>query len=893
MATIGSLILEIAGDNSRLKRSLSDSKNLTNQYAQEVLSARRDFARQTAGIREDLFRGALSPAAFAQAGQAAARQYNTAVLEGIASLRTAGQLTPQLHAQLVQELHTTGIESGKALTLGMDEGSVGGTANLTRRFQSVGVSVAFAMEAMANGTESGSKRALRSIALLAFAFGPEVGGITLAITTATQFMLDYFHKAQAEAEKTMLQFRTHLAELAREGPGGFVGAAQLKTQIQSGDPFANIEGKRKEESDQQFEARRLGVVGITRAIQQLNALPAPKATTGGFIAGGSEEVRKTRDRLKELGDELVILKAQSAALEPVFQKALRAETDAAQNALDEAARKKDAKAKPNTVLEQQLSQVLQTKEAMEKLGESIATVAEVTRAPLVRIFDTANDRLAEHLQLLLKLHKGYDNTILQLEEIAAKAAEALIGMLTLAKVPAIKLTTTGVGAPTPDILRTTPLTHEQITQRETFRMNTILAGGSGFTGPLQPQVAPLPLTGPGSTGPGVNAATITAAAQAWKDALSGTGDTLTSFGDAVTLLVHPTQLITAAFLKLPDVVGGAIHGIASTLKGWAGQLASLLNPVALVGHIFEQFASSFVPVLEPLTQVFADLAAVVARDLAPVFAAFEPVLRSLIPVVDALLRVFAPILTALAPMFQAFVPILKALFPIIKEGAIIATYLFQAFAVGASIFLRAVGNIVIGFGTIIKALATAIDKLPFVSAKGAINAAQGIIDFGNALLQSATDFKDASDAMGKARDDISKVTFDDTAGAVAGLGEAAKETADALSNVPTWWRASLAVFQATNVRGGGNPIDPNAPVNLNPVGIGGPTFQVPPIGTPSGSSGGAGGPIVAGPSFNMSVDKIEITDKRDARSQLRALVAEAQRLSQATFGTTSRWAEVL
>lgn len=858
MGTIASLIVEVAGDNSKLRRSLTDSKQLTQRYKDELKGSQKDFAESAVRLREDLFRGSLSPSEFARQGKLAAQSYNAAVLQTMSDIRAAGQLTPRLHARLVTELREVGLESGQALGKGIAAGAeetAGLTSSITRRLQSTMVGVAFAAEAMANGSESGARRALRSITLLAFAFGPEAGGIALAITTATLAMLDFFNKTQKEAEKTMLQFRAHLAELARGND--FVGAARLKTQLQSGDPFATVEGKRKEETDQEFEARRIGIVGIQREIAKLNALAAPTPTRGGFIAGGSEEVRKTRDRLKELGDELATLKGQAAALDPVFKSALTAETNAAQNKLDEAARKqaiKDAKVDQVKKLEEQLSQVLQTRDAMVKLGESASAVADVTRGRLLEIFDKATDAFAAHAIEVNAAHKSYDqltpalkraaDEMIHLTEVADKAAEALIGGIDLTKLKGPSLTNTFSGA-VPDVLRTTPLTKQQVEQRAGFGINTVFANVAGG---IQP--AALPATGPGAIGPGVSQARIDAAQAIFTDALKSAGN---------------------------------------TVKSWAGQLAGFLNPVALISRIFQQFAQSFVPVLEPLQQVFSDLAAVVARDLAPVFKAFEPVLRSLIPIIDDVLRTLSPILVALAPMFQAFVPILKSLLPIIKVGAVITTYLFQAFAIGASVFLKAVGNIIAAWGTIMKALATAIDKLPFVSAKGAINAAQGIIDFGNALVESGGDFKQAADAMAKARDDINAVTFDDTAGAVQKLGEAAKETADIMTNVPTWWRASLAVFQATNVRANGPAIPPPS---LTPVG-GGPTLPVPNVSNNPGGGVG-GGALALTPAYSVSIEKVEITDQlMSGKDLVKSVIAEARRVSQATFGTTTRWAEVI
>lgn len=864
MSTVGSLVVEIAGDNSRLRNALNDSKRITNQFVADVQAAKADTAAQASALKEQLFRGALSPAEFKKQGLLSAQQYNAAVLDGISNLRASGQLTARLHASLVSELREIGEEAGQALGQGVQQGeeeTATKVSPLARRFQTTGVAVAFALEGMAEGSESMVRRALRSVSALSFAFGPEVGGITLAITTATQFMLDFFHKADTEAENTMRQFRAHIAELVR---GGTLPQAQREMQtLFSGDVAADVEGQRKGESDAQFQGRRLGIQGLQKLIAglqtQLTGINAKTAGQPSPLAEVTTDAQdfgrtmravaqdapanKIAEQIKGLNAELAFLQKQYGIVKPVFAGLVAGATQAGETRLElkaEHAHKKPTD--PLDVLEKQLTQLVQTQSAIKSVGGD-ATVLE---SLFVDLWTTAERALDGHNDAL-------DKTGLRLREIIAKSQDALGLTRKVAALPGVQFAR--------------PLAiHEQ--------QPTVGAGISIFGQPLtttapafqraagfvsSPQVANI------ASGP---AALPSVAEARFRVAMDTVTEGLDSFGTSLKR----------------SVVGG----IGAAFRSIAGQL----NP-------FGQIITGISEAARPLAPVLTLLADVVARDLAPIFKAFVPVIEALIPVIDAIMRVLSPIIVALAPMLEAFVPILRALFPIIREGAIIATYLFQAFATGASIFLRMVGNVVIGFGVILKALATAIDKLPFVSAKSAINAAQGIIDFGNSLLDASDDFKQSASQMADARDAIKKTTFDDTTNSVKALGEAAQESADAVNNANSWWKSSLAIWQAANPRGDGSGAAPfSGPIPGGPeAGTPGGGFRLPSTLTSGGGggTGGGGGGFTPQPaSLSINIDKINLPSAAmDPRAQLRAIISEAQRISQATFGTTARWAEVL
>jgi hypothetical protein len=352
-----------------------------------------------------------------------------------------------------------------------------------------------------------------------------------------------------------------------------------------------------------------------------------------------------------------------------------------------------------------------------------------------------------------------------------------------------------------------------------------------------------------------------------------------------------------------SVATRALGAAASFARGIISAVGDAINPVA-------QIITAIGTATKPLMPVFARLAAIVANTLGPIFQAFAPVLEALLPLIDAVLRVLSPILQALAPLFKAFIPILVALFPIFKDVAIAATYVAQVFEIVAAAVTRAVGNIIIGFGTIVKAIAQAIDALPFVSAKHAIQAAQGIIDFGDSLLQSADDFTDAANAMAKARGEIEGISVSDTQTAIDSLGAAANLAAGALNNVPEGYKVALARFNATAPVMPKSPSAPTPPLlPVTPPGLSFPSPTPPPPESGGGSSGGStpptdqpaeGGneitatgdvrPVVA-VTFGAGSVVIQGANK-SAGDLFDDMLAEGQRRARAQLGDSTKWAEV-
>jgi hypothetical protein len=84
---------------------------------------------------------------------------------------------------------------------------------MAHRFEHSGVMIAFAVNNMMDGTQTGVERALHSIALLGFAFGPVVG----SVTTATALILENIKKMVQEASKQLDEFKKKLDDFVNAG----------------------------------------------------------------------------------------------------------------------------------------------------------------------------------------------------------------------------------------------------------------------------------------------------------------------------------------------------------------------------------------------------------------------------------------------------------------------------------------------------------------------------------------------------------------------------------------------------------------------------------------------------------------------------------------------------
>lgn len=157
-------------------------------------------------------------------------------------------------------------------------------------------------------------------------------------------------------------------------------------------------------------------------------------------------------------------------------------------------------------------------------------------------------------------------------------------------------------------------------------------------------------------------------------------------------------------------------------------------------------------------------------------------------ILEAVQRALGDFLVSMTPIIEvlarALMPILKALFPVFKMLVIAATYVGE-------VFFTIAGGVAKAMGWLIRAIGKAIDKLPFISGKSIIDAGQKMMDLGQGFTDSAKE-------LGKARDEIKGMEWQDATDGVNQLGAAAAETAAALRNVPAGVKTNLLRFRATD-----------------------------------------------------------------------------------------------
>lgn len=300
------------------------------------------------------------------------------------------------------------------------------------------------------------------------------------------------------------------------------------------------------------------------------------------------------------------------------------------------------------------------------------------------------------------------------------------------------------------------------------------------------------MPGPGAVAepPAVQTPALGAATRALTAFEIGLKDLNTSFSEAASVM---GRLELAAFS-----VGRGLREIWDGLKAAGAQVArgflELFNPLRMGSQALQRSFQEAAKVWEPLDKALAPVVQALADALRPAVEALAPVFVELGPVVKAIGQILAALLKAVAPILRAVVPILRALFPLIKLAAIGLTYLGQVVSIVGIIFFTVASGIAKAVGSVIEAIGKLIDKLPFVSGKGIINFGRNLKAAGDAYADAADSFKDAFKELGKARDEIRGIELDD---ALDPVREAAKETGEALRNVPSGFKIALERFRAT------------------------------------------------------------------------------------------------
>jgi hypothetical protein len=203
----------------------------------------------------------------------------------------------------------TSTEAAETIKRSSEE-SASAFEGLGRRFQTSGVMIAFAVMNMADGMQLGVQRALRSIALLGFAFGPVVGSITTGVALALEAIDHLVHESEKKVEDfqkkvsaaidsgdltaLLKQKELLLTGKPTDESGGLVPASDLVAGAFKGS-LEDLEAhatKTKEAFD------RLGLGGLLKVTPELATARAELEKLNKDIAAAEDQ----RDRLARSGD---------------------------------------------------------------------------------------------------------------------------------------------------------------------------------------------------------------------------------------------------------------------------------------------------------------------------------------------------------------------------------------------------------------------------------------------------------------------------------------------------------------------------------------------------------------------------------------------------------------
>lgn len=244
-------------------------------------------------------------------------------------------------------------------------------------------------------------------------------------------------------------------------------------------------------------------------------------------------------------------------------------------------------------------------------------------------------------------------------------------------------------------------------------------------------------------------------------------------------------------------------------------------------------------------------AALAAAALGRVLEGMRPVLEPL----SNMLGVFGKVIGIMVT------PILKALFPVLKIVGEVLTFLGEIIARVSAGIATGVGRLLVGIGKLLNLLPGSIGN--------------PIIRVGKALLSYADDQYSAASALKQARKEIKALKWEDTATAVDDLGAAARDTAEALLNVPTGFRIALERFRAQAPY---MPSYPSAPV-----------FRPDPAPMVPGGGGSSGEP--ASPSGGAPM-QVVVPLVVDGKVLARAVLQNFQRAAQQQAGSSTDWSLV-
>lgn len=280
-------------------------------------------------------------------------------------------------------------------------------------------------------------------------------------------------------------------------------------------------------------------------------------------------------------------------------------------------------------------------------------------------------------------------------------------------------------------------------------------------------------------------------------------------------------------------------------------------------------AATPAPILRMFEGVASGVAAAFKGAIGPV-AMLGAVLEPVIPVLSILLeplRLFGEILA------RAIMPVMRVLFPVVKIATIALTYLGEIIA-------RVTAGIATAIGSLLKGIGKLLNKLPGSIGDPLIRAGKSMLDFAQAQYTAA-------DQLKRGREELRNLSFDEAAANVNKLGEAAGAAADAVRNLPDWYKLESAIFAATA------PERVAASFSAMPSAA----ATAAPMATAIASPAAAGGAPSVGTSAGVIVNGgIHVTNEgaaaTDVRQQVRNMIAELRRAASLQLGSPERWPEI-
>lgn len=303
--------------------------------------------------------------------------------------------------------------------------------------------------------------------------------------------------------------------------------------------------------------------------------------------------------------------------------------------------------------------------------------------------------------------------------------------------------------------------------------------------------------------------------------------------------VFPAVRLAAVQLKESFVQAAQDFDLAreTLMQSWQGS------------NIGQGLASGIKAAVTPMMQSFTP-AAIAAAALGRVLEGLRPVFDALSPPLVMLGRIIGSMIT----------PYLRILFPVLKVFGEVAAFLGEILARVSAGIATGVGRLLVGIGKLLNLLPGSIGN--------------PIIRAGRALLGFADDQYQAANELRRARREIRAMQWGETTDNVAALGDAARDTAEALLNVPSGFRIALERFRAQI------PFTPTGPGVIPPTGGTTGGGAVPGTGT-----GTPGGPIESAPPPPQIVVPLIVDGKMIAR----AILSPLQRAAQQQFGSSTDW----